>query len=204
MKASHPEAFPLRPGGKVDEFIQGMKVLNVRLGSTKAVMVYGELSEEAQLAAHRAGLEIGPISLQDLFIHLTGRNIPHEKTSSAVTRVSTDMFIHQGAGPWDFYLLSLIYIGVGIGTSIGVNVRAGIAEEDYFSITYRSTKGFMLVIGIISAYGFLSYYVETGLRAGISLKEPHWRPSIYHWPFRSWWVWSIGSSGWLPPMMPAP
>ncbi|MCT1400140.1 ABC transporter [Paenibacillus sp. LC231] len=61
------------PAAKVDEFIQGMKVLNVQqLGSTKAVMVYGELSEEAQLAAHRAGLEIGPISLQDLFIHLTG------------------------------------------------------------------------------------------------------------------------------------
>jgi ABC-2 type transport system ATP-binding protein len=61
------------PVAKVDEFIQGMKVLNVQqLGSTKAVMVYGELSEEAQLAAHRAGLEIGPISLQDLFIHLTG------------------------------------------------------------------------------------------------------------------------------------
>ncbi|MGE7826007.1 ATP-binding cassette domain-containing protein [Paenibacillus sp. NPDC093718] len=61
------------PAAKVDEFIQGMKVLTVQqLGSTKAVMVYGELSEEAQLAAHRAGLEIGPISLQDLFIHLTG------------------------------------------------------------------------------------------------------------------------------------
>ncbi|WP_194541389.1 ATP-binding cassette domain-containing protein [Paenibacillus sp. JZ16] len=61
------------PAAKVDEYIQGMKVLNVQqLGSTKAVMVYGELSDEAQLAAHRAGLEIGPISLQDLFIHLTG------------------------------------------------------------------------------------------------------------------------------------
>lgn len=61
------------PAAKVDEFIQGMKVLNVQqLGSTKAVMVYGELNEASQLSAHRAGLEIGPISLQDLFIHLTG------------------------------------------------------------------------------------------------------------------------------------
>ncbi|WP_127589601.1 ATP-binding cassette domain-containing protein [Paenibacillus lautus] len=61
------------PAAKVDEFIQGMKVLNVQqLGSTKAVMVYGELSEASQSAALRAGLEIGPISLQDLFIHLTG------------------------------------------------------------------------------------------------------------------------------------
>ncbi|KOR88088.1 ATP-binding cassette domain-containing protein [Paenibacillus solani] len=61
------------PAAKVDEFIQGMKVLNVQqLGSTKAVMVYGELSEAALSAVLRAGLEIGPISLQDLFIHLTG------------------------------------------------------------------------------------------------------------------------------------
>lgn len=61
------------PAAKVDEFIQGMKVLNVQqLGSTKAVMVYGELSEASQSAALKAGLEIGPISLQDLFIHLTG------------------------------------------------------------------------------------------------------------------------------------
>lgn len=61
------------PGAKVDEFTQGMKVLNVQqLGSTKAVMVYGELGEASQSAALKAGLEIGPISLQDLFIHLTG------------------------------------------------------------------------------------------------------------------------------------
>lgn len=61
------------PAVKVDEFIQGMKVLNVQqLGSTKAVMVYGDLGEASQSAALKAGLEIGPISLQDLFIHLTG------------------------------------------------------------------------------------------------------------------------------------
>lgn len=60
-------------GPRVDEFIQGLKVLNTQqLGSTKSVMVYGELSEEARQTAQRAGLELGPISLQDLFIHLTG------------------------------------------------------------------------------------------------------------------------------------
>lgn len=87
-----------------------------------------------------------------------------KKTSSAVTRVSTDMFIQQGSWSMGFlFVVLLIYIGVGIGTSMGVNVREGIAEEDFFSITYRSTKGFMLVIGIISAYGFLSYYVRNGI-----------------------------------------
>ncbi|WP_127589602.1 Tat pathway signal protein [Paenibacillus lautus] len=88
-----------------------------------------------------------------------------KKTSSAVTRVSTDMFIQQGSWALGFLaiVLLMIYIGVGIGSSMGVNVRAGIAEEDFFSIVYRSTKGFMLVIGIISAYGFLSYYVRHGI-----------------------------------------
>jgi hypothetical protein len=87
-----------------------------------------------------------------------------KKTSSAVTRVSTDMFIQQGSWALGFlFIVLLIYFGVGIGNSIGVNVREGIAEEDFFSITYRSTKGFMLVIGIISAYGFLSYYVRHGV-----------------------------------------
>ncbi|MGG4344048.1 Tat pathway signal protein [Paenibacillus lautus] len=87
-----------------------------------------------------------------------------KKTSSAVTRVSTDMFIQQGSWALGFLaIVLLIYFGVGIGNSIGVNVREGIAEKDFFSIAYRSTKGFMLVIGIISAYGFLSYYVRHGI-----------------------------------------
>ncbi|ANA81295.1 hypothetical protein PVOR_09030 [Paenibacillus vortex V453] len=90
------------------------------------------------------------------------------KTSSAVTKVARDMFVQQGSWALGFLsIVLLIYFGVGIGTSIGVNVREGFAEEDFFSIAYRSTKGFMLVIGIISAYSFLSYYV----RHGITRKE---------------------------------
>ncbi|MEK4120178.1 ABC transporter ATP-binding protein [Paenibacillus sp. FSL W8-0919] len=61
------------PAQKVDEFTPGLKVLNVQqLGSTKSAIVYGELREESKHAARRAGLELGPISLQDLFIHITG------------------------------------------------------------------------------------------------------------------------------------
>ncbi|MBT2762842.1 Tat pathway signal protein [Paenibacillus sp. ISL-20] len=87
-----------------------------------------------------------------------------KKTSSAVTRVSTDMFIQQGSWALGFlFIVLLIYIGAGVGSSIGVNVREGMTEEGFFSLTYRSTKGFMLVIGIISAYGFLSYYVRHGV-----------------------------------------
>ncbi|XID96164.1 ATP-binding cassette domain-containing protein [Paenibacillaceae bacterium WGS1546] len=61
------------PASKVDECVQGMKVLSTqRLGSTKSVMIYGEIGEQFKREAHRAGLELGALSLQDLFIHLTG------------------------------------------------------------------------------------------------------------------------------------
>jgi ABC-2 type transport system ATP-binding protein len=57
----------------VDEFTQGMKILNEqRLGNTKSVMVYEKLPEDRRNEAQRLGLDVGPISLQDLFIHLTG------------------------------------------------------------------------------------------------------------------------------------
>ena len=56
----------------VDEFVRNMKQLNVqKLGNTKSVMVYGELSDLERQTAHEKELEVGPISLQDLFIHLT-------------------------------------------------------------------------------------------------------------------------------------
>jgi len=62
----------------VDSLIGGMKTLNVRqLGGTKSAMVFGELSEEKRREAQRLGLEIGPVSLQDLFIHLTSEGDEH-------------------------------------------------------------------------------------------------------------------------------
>nr|WP_242831288.1 ABC transporter ATP-binding protein [Desulfitobacterium dehalogenans] len=60
------------PAEVVDEFIHGMQKLNEqRLGNTKSVMIYGVLSERQQQSALAKGLQIGPVSLQDLFIHLT-------------------------------------------------------------------------------------------------------------------------------------
>ncbi|TQR16266.1 ATP-binding cassette domain-containing protein [Psychrobacillus soli] len=57
---------------EVDEFVHSMKLLNVQqLGNTKSVMIYGELTERERKNAQQSGLEVGPISLQDLFIHLT-------------------------------------------------------------------------------------------------------------------------------------
>lgn len=57
---------------EVDAFTANMQQLNAqRLGGTKSVMVYGELDEAKRREAEALGLEVGPVSLQDLFIHLT-------------------------------------------------------------------------------------------------------------------------------------
>lgn len=57
---------------RVDAFVSGRKILNEqKLGGTKSIMTYGALSEEDRLSAQDQGLEVGPVSLQDLFIHLT-------------------------------------------------------------------------------------------------------------------------------------
>lgn len=62
------------PVEKVDAFVKGMKVLNhQRLGNTKAVTIYGENSTDLAAKAKSTGLEVGPISLQDLFIYITER-----------------------------------------------------------------------------------------------------------------------------------
>ncbi|MGM0835151.1 MAG: ATP-binding cassette domain-containing protein [Bacillota bacterium] len=56
----------------VDVFVTGMKPLHTKqLGNTKSVMLFGELSGDQLHGAERAGLEIGPVTLQELFIHLT-------------------------------------------------------------------------------------------------------------------------------------
>jgi len=64
---------------EVDDFAQGKQVLGVQqLGGTKSVMLYGKLTEQEQADAAQRGLQLGPISLQDLFIHLTGGGNGHE------------------------------------------------------------------------------------------------------------------------------
>ncbi|WP_096271523.1 ATP-binding cassette domain-containing protein [Paucisalibacillus globulus] len=56
----------------VDEFVQTKKQIHVeQLGSTKAVTIYGELTKIDKTTARELGLEIGPITLHELFVHLT-------------------------------------------------------------------------------------------------------------------------------------
>jgi ABC-2 type transport system ATP-binding protein len=60
------------PAAQVDLFANSHTILDQRqLGPTKSVTLYGALSDADRERALQSGLEIGPVSLQDLFIHLT-------------------------------------------------------------------------------------------------------------------------------------
>lgn len=60
------------PADVVDGFVAGREVLNrLQLGRTARVMVYGALDDDAAAQAARLGVELGPVDLQDLFVHLT-------------------------------------------------------------------------------------------------------------------------------------
>jgi ABC-2 type transport system ATP-binding protein len=60
------------PAEAVDRFVAGRTVLRERqLGRTKSAMVYGGLDERHRRQARAAGLDLGPVALQDLFVHLT-------------------------------------------------------------------------------------------------------------------------------------
>ncbi|AGA67844.1 ABC-type multidrug transport system, ATPase component [Desulfitobacterium dichloroeliminans LMG P-21439] len=57
---------------QVDSLVQGLEKLNEqRLGNTKSVTIYGSLGERQLEDARQRGLQIGNVSLQDLFIYLT-------------------------------------------------------------------------------------------------------------------------------------
>jgi ABC-2 type transport system ATP-binding protein len=60
------------PAAKVDKFKIGLNVLGEQqLGGTKSITVYGELGPERVSRARAEGLGLGPVPLQDLFVHLT-------------------------------------------------------------------------------------------------------------------------------------
>lgn len=60
------------PSAAVDRFVAGHTLLGEqRLGGTKAATIYGELSDGDRAGARSAGLELGPMGLQELFVHLT-------------------------------------------------------------------------------------------------------------------------------------
>jgi len=78
------------PAGRVDRFVRELgpdaAVLGTQeLGPTRSTAVYGDLADDQRGAARTAGLELGPISLQDLFVHLTE---PTRSTETAEPEVA--------------------------------------------------------------------------------------------------------------------
>ncbi len=60
------------PAEQVDRFVDGLTVLGEKqLGRTKSATVYGDMDDTQRRSAMDAGLDIGPVPLQDLFVHLT-------------------------------------------------------------------------------------------------------------------------------------
>lgn len=56
----------------IDSFIKGKKILNEQqLGNTKTVMLFEERTEAFDREAISKGIMVNPVSLQDLFIHMT-------------------------------------------------------------------------------------------------------------------------------------
>lgn len=67
---------------QVDEFVQSKQTIHVeRLGGTKAVTILGELSQEERRTASDKGLEIRPVTLHELFVHLTKGEDDDEATN---------------------------------------------------------------------------------------------------------------------------
>lgn len=61
------------PSVQVDAFVAGMKVIGRRsLGRTTSAMVMATLNAEQRRAAGSAGLDLTPLGLQEMFVHLTG------------------------------------------------------------------------------------------------------------------------------------
>ena len=72
------------PAETVAAFTDGLEVLATQqLGPTRQVTVYGEFDEAWRRQAQRAGLELGPVALQDLFVHLTDRDRGERVTDRA-------------------------------------------------------------------------------------------------------------------------
>jgi ABC-2 type transport system ATP-binding protein len=56
----------------VDAFVEGRKKIGEKkLGNTKAIILYEEQTDDLIHEAHKRGLDIGNIPLQDLFVYLT-------------------------------------------------------------------------------------------------------------------------------------
>jgi len=76
----------VRPAAVVDELTAGLTILaEQHLGGTKSITVFGDLDDALRNKAREAGLELGPVGLQELFVHLTDTG-PAPKDAKGETR----------------------------------------------------------------------------------------------------------------------
>lgn len=62
------------PAEQVDALVDGLTVIGSQdLGTTRQVTVFGDLDPSLRDRARAAGLDLGPVPMQDLFVHLTNR-----------------------------------------------------------------------------------------------------------------------------------
>ncbi|UJL46753.1 hypothetical protein KFZ58_02010 [Virgibacillus sp. NKC19-16] len=80
---------------------------------------------------------------------------------SFFTKVAQDMFLAQLK--WSLWFLSFILLAhiVMIIMEVSIGIDGGIGDFLYFS--HGSSKIYMLVIGILSAYAFLTFYLNHGV-----------------------------------------
>jgi ABC-2 type transport system ATP-binding protein len=70
------------PRAAVEDFVAGRRVLGRQaLGGTSQVTVLGGVDDESLAAARAAGLDLGPVPLQDLFVHLTADGSARKEAS---------------------------------------------------------------------------------------------------------------------------
>ena len=81
------------------------------------------------------------------------------KQQSFFSKVAVDMFLVQFK--WSLWFISFILLAHIIMIIVAVNVNFPLGDFLFFS--HRSSKIYMLVIGIISAYAFLTFYVNQGI-----------------------------------------
>src|SRR4051794_22873455 len=81
------------------------------------------------------------------------------KHKAVYPKVATDLFFVQLF--WSFGFLGVLLVVHIIKIILGI--MNGSEINNYFSIVYVAAHIFMLVIGIISVYGFLPHYVGNGV-----------------------------------------
>ena len=70
------------PAEAVDAMTVGLRILSERhLGRTKSVIVFERFDGDRARRATEAGIDVGPIPLQDLFVHLTSDTNDRNDTS---------------------------------------------------------------------------------------------------------------------------